>query len=188
MTTSPRTCALTAGSSAGCLYYLQPLLHKVAGELDISTASAALLVSAAQIGYLSGLALLVPLGDFLERRRMVPALLVASFAALAVSAAAPNFALLVFDLGVQGIQLSNQSAIYALDPAAPSRLTTAYMVSFFLGGVAGSVGAGAAYQFGGWSLVCGIGLSATLLGLLLWAAFARSARFPGQGDAGRRTV
>ena len=29
--------------------------------------------------------------------------------------------LLVFDLSVQGIQLSNQSAIYALDPVRPQQ-------------------------------------------------------------------
>lgn len=376
--------AVTAGSSAGCLYYLQPLLHQVAGDLRISTATAALLVSAAQVGYLCGLALLVPLGDFVERRRMVPALLLASVVALGVSAAAPNFpllllavfatgvtassaqvvvpwasalaeperrgeivgtvmsglllgillsrvlsgaiaqlggwrsvliaaaaiqlamsvsvyaltpatgraasgerysevlasilglirrhpmlrhrmalgfvgmacfsmvwtalafqlagahgsayhysqfviglfgiagvagamgapvvgrladrghlrrvttlvwgilfaswallawgghqlvvlivALLVFDFGIQGIQLSNQSAIYALDPAARSRLTTAYMVTYFLGGVAGSVAAGWAFESGGWALVCEIGCAATVLGALLWAVFAR---------------
>nr|WP_245713850.1 MFS transporter [Nocardia vaccinii] len=376
--------AVTAGSSAGCLYYLQPLLHQVAGDLRSSTATAALLVSGAQVGYLCGLALLVPLGDFLERRRMVPGLLAASVLALVVSAVAPNFpillvavfvtgitasaaqvvvpwssslaepgrrgqvvgtvmsglllgilssrvlsgaiaqlggwrtvlvvaaaiqlvmsvsvylltpatgraasgeryrevlvsilflirlhpalrhrmvlgfvamacfsgvwtalafllagghgstyhysevviglfgiagvagalgapvvgrlsdrghlrvvttlvwivllaswallawgghsiialiaALLVFDFGIQGIQLSNQSAIYALDPAARSRLTTAYMVMYFLGGVAGSVTAGAAYESGGWLRVCEIGAGATVTGIALWAAFAR---------------
>jgi predicted MFS family arabinose efflux permease len=83
-------------------------------------------------------------------------------------------ALLVFDFGIQGVQLSNQSAIYALDPAVRSRLTTAYMVAYFLGGVAGSVTAGSAYQSGGWTLVCAIGVGVTMLGLLLWGAvFAR---------------
>jgi len=82
-------------------------------------------------------------------------------------------ALLVFDFGIQGIQLSNQSAIYALDPAARSRLTTAYMVTYFLGGVAGSVTAGWAYESGGWALVCEIGVAATVLGTALWAVFAR---------------
>ncbi|WP_084534864.1 MFS transporter [Nocardia yamanashiensis] len=378
--------AVTAGSSAACLYYLQPLLPQVASDLGVSSATAALLVSAAQIGYLSGLALLVPLGDFLERRRLVPALLAVSVAALAVSAAAPNLplllaavfvtgvsasaaqivvpwsaalaapehrgqivgtvmsglllgillsrvlsgavaelggwravlvvaagiqllmsvsvyllvpttgraaaeerypevlasilglirvhpvlrqrmllgfflmasfsgvwtaiafllsgehgstygysefaiglfglagvagalgaplvgrladrgylravtsgalatvllgwvllaagahqvivlilALVVFDFGIQATHLTNQSAIYALDPAARSRLTTAYMVTYFLGGVAGSVTAGVAYQAGGWGLVCGIGCAAMLVAAALWAGFARSA-------------
>lgn len=38
--------ALIAGSSAGCLYYLQPLLHEVAGELRVSTATAGVQVVA----------------------------------------------------------------------------------------------------------------------------------------------
>ncbi|WP_245568828.1 MFS transporter [Nocardia concava] len=375
--------AATAGSSVAGNYYLQPLLHDVAGDLRISTATAALLVSAAQIGYLCGLALLVPLGDFLRRHRMVPALLLTSVLALLVSGLAPNFAVLavgavatgvtssaaqvvvpwasaladparrgqvvgtvmsglllgillsrvmsgavaqlggwrtvlfvaaamqvvmaisvyvlapdtppaatgerypevlvsvltlirrhpvlrhrmtlgflsmasfsvvwtslafllagshgsgyhysefvigafglagvagalgapvvgrladrghlrrmttltwlvllaswallawgghsvfaliialvVFDFGVQGSHLTNQSAIYSLDPAARSRLTTAYMVTYFLGGVTGSVTAGIAYQAGGWTRVCEIGAAATALGLALWAVFA----------------
>ena len=42
----------------------------------------------------------------------------------------------ILDLGVQGLHISNQSAIYALRPEARSRLTTAYMVAYFLGGAA----------------------------------------------------
>lgn len=379
--------ALTAGSSAACNYYLQPLLQQVADDLGISTVAASLLVSAAQVGYLSGLALLVPLGDFLNRRRMVPALLATSVAALLISAVAPNFpilliavfatgitasaaqvvvpwasaladperrgeivgtvmsglllgillsrvlsgaiaqfggwravllvaagiqllmavsvyllapntaptapkerysqvlasipalirthavlrhrmafgfigmacfsavwtglafllagahsspfhypefviglfgfagvagalgapvvgrladrgylrlvttlmwavllvswgllawgghqvvvlivALVVFDFGIQGIHLSNQSAIYVLAPQARSRLTTAYMVTYFLGGVTGSVSAGVAYQAGGWLPVCEMGFAATILGAALWAVFSRYGR------------
>lgn len=47
--------------------------------------------------------------------------------------------LVVFDFGVQASQLSNQSAIYALEPEARSRVTTAYMVAYFTGAVAGSI-------------------------------------------------
>ncbi|MFC3962053.1 MFS transporter [Nocardia jiangsuensis] len=396
MTTAPATpatravvlvFAIAAGSSAGCLYYLQPLLHEVAADLAVSTATAALLVSAAQVGYLCGLALLVPLGDFLERRRMVPALLAASVLALVVSALTPVFplllvsvfatgvtasaaqvvvpwasalaeperrgevvgavmsglllgillsrvlagavaevagwravllvaaglqlatsiavhrlapaggraadgerysvvlatiptlirrhpvlrhrmvlgflsmacfsavwtalafllsgahgspyhypeiviglfglagaagalgaplvgkladrgnlravttgvwltvlagwallawggqqvlvlivALLVFDFGIQGVQLANQNAVYALDPAVRSRLTTAYMVTYFGGGVVGSVIAGFAHQAGGWLLICAFGAGTTLVGIALWTGlFARHA-------------
>ena len=39
----------------------------------------------------------------------------------------------LLDLGAQGLHISNQSAIYALRPDARSRLTTAYMVTCFLG-------------------------------------------------------
>jgi predicted MFS family arabinose efflux permease len=76
----------------------------------------------------------------------------------------------VLDLGVQGIHISNQSAIYALAPEARSRLTTAYMVSFFLGGAALSAITSALYSSDGWDGVCVIGAASALAALSLWAA------------------
>ncbi len=53
--------------------------------------------------------------------------------------------IMVLDLGVQGTQISNQSAIYRLHPDARSRITTAYMSAYFLGGVLCSSVTGALY-------------------------------------------
>lgn len=92
--------------------------------------------------------------------------------------------LLVFDLGVQGVQLGNQAGVYSLDQNARSRLTTAYMVSYFAGGVIGSSVGGWAYQTGGWSLVCRIGIGSAIAGLALWGIFAIAERsHPIQGRA-----
>ena len=379
--------AITAGSSAGCLYYLQPLLHEVASDFHISTAAAGLVVSITQVGYLIGLALVVPLGDFVNRRALVGGLLVVSCAALAVAAFSPSYAvlmimvfavgisasaaqivvpwaaavaapgergaivgtvmsgllvgilfsrvfsglvaqlggwrtvlvvaavvqlamaaavwwfaprtpvnaastsyprvlwsiltlirsekvlrhrmllgglnmaafsgmwtaiafllagahsseyhfsdaviglfglagvagalaaprvgkladrgylrhtqyavwvvelvgwallywgahqvivlivaLLVFDFGVQGVQIANQAAVYSLDDEARSRLTTAYMVAYFAGGVLGSAFGGWAYQTGGWALVCATGAATAIAGIVLWAVFAITER------------
>ena len=44
----------------------------------------------------------------------------------------------LMDAGAQGSQISNQSRIYALAPALRSRINAIYMVSYFLGGAAGS--------------------------------------------------
>jgi predicted MFS family arabinose efflux permease len=76
----------------------------------------------------------------------------------------------VLDLGVQGIHISNQSAIYALTPEARSRLTTAYMVSYFLGGATLSALSSVLYASGGWGAVCVIGAVTGLAALALWAA------------------
>ncbi|MCZ4549921.1 MFS transporter [Gordonia rubripertincta] len=81
--------------------------------------------------------------------------------------------LVVFDFGVQASQLSNQSAIYSLSPDARSRVTTAYMVTYFAGAVAGSVASGYAYDAGGWNLLCLIGIGSAVAGLLLWAGIDR---------------
>jgi len=43
---------------------------------------------------------------------------------------------ILMDFGVQAAHVSNQTRIYALLPAARSRLNTVYMVTYFLGGIA----------------------------------------------------
>lgn len=77
--------------------------------------------------------------------------------------------IVVLDFRVQGAQIGNQTAIYSLRAQARSRLTTAYMVSVFLGGIGGSLLSAAAYGAGGWTAVCAFGatLSAAALGVWL---------------------
>jgi len=84
----------------------------------------------------------------------------------------------VLDLGVQGIHISNQSAIYALAPEARSRLTTAYMVSYFLGGAALSAISSAVYSSDGWGGVCVVGAVTGLAALVLWTAAELRSRLP----------
>lgn len=76
--------------------------------------------------------------------------------------------IVVLDLGAQGIHISNQSTIYALRPKARSRLTTAYMVSYFLGGTILSAATSALYSSGGWSAVCLLGAATAGAALLIW--------------------
>lgn len=81
--------------------------------------------------------------------------------------------IIVLDFAVQAVQITNQSTIYALRPDARSRITTAYMVAYFLGGVSGSLGSAVAYSAGGWDAVCGLGLAIALIGLIAWVWVAR---------------
>ena len=82
----------------------------------------------------------------------------------------------VLDLGVQGIHISNQSAIYALRPEARSRLTTAYMVAYFLGGAALSAITSSLYGSEGWGGVCVLGGATALAALVIWAVTEVAAR------------
>lgn len=92
--------------------------------------------------------------------------------------------IVVLDFAVQGLQITNQSTIYALRPDARSRITTAYMVAYFLGGVAGSTLSSVVWGAGGWDAVCVLGGALSLTGLASWAWFVR-ARVPGrEGVAG----
>lgn len=76
--------------------------------------------------------------------------------------------IIVLDLGVQGNQILNQSAIYQIRPEARSRITTAYMTCYFLGGAAGSAGAAYLFQFAGWTGACALGMALGATGVLFW--------------------
>src|ERR1700750_2107452 len=83
--------AFTCGAAAANMYYAQPLLHTIGGTFSVSNGTAGLLVTASQVGYAVGLAFLVPLGDLLERRRLIVAILLVCALGQAVAAAAPDF-------------------------------------------------------------------------------------------------
>ena len=77
---------------------------------------------------------------------------------------------IVLDIGVQGMQVTNQSLIYRLNPPARSRINSVYMVCYFAGGAFGSSVGASAYGHGGWAAVCvlggGIGIVMVLLSLV----------------------
>lgn len=79
----------------------------------------------------------------------------------------------LLDFGVQGTHITNQSLIYALHPEARSRLTAAYMTTYFLGGALGSAASATVYSTVGWGGVCLVGALVALAALALWATEAR---------------
>ncbi|KAJ3151933.1 hypothetical protein HDU89_001574 [Geranomyces variabilis] len=76
----------------------------------------------------------------------------------------------VLDLGLQMVQVSNQIRIYALLPAARSRITSVYMVSAFLGGSMGSAVGSTVYERHSWQLALVVGLAWSVLAMLALAA------------------
>ena len=76
--------------------------------------------------------------------------------------------IVLLDLGVQGTQITNQSEIYRLRPEARSRVTTAYMVSYFIGGAVGSFTSAVAFGSAGWAGVCLLGAVFTAANVALW--------------------
>jgi len=86
--------------------------------------------------------------------------------------------IMLLDLGVQGTQISNQSAIYRLHADARSRITTAYMSAYFLGGVLCSSVTGALYASEGWATVCVFGGLVSLFGLGAWLLTAARVGIP----------
>ncbi len=95
--------ALACGATVANLYYAQPLLHTLGRAFGVSPGVTGLIVTVTQLGYVLGLALLVPLGDLLERRRLITLTLLVAAAAQAVAAVAPAFGVFAAALGVVGV-------------------------------------------------------------------------------------
>jgi predicted MFS family arabinose efflux permease len=74
----------------------------------------------------------------------------------------------LLDVGVQGMQVVNLGVNFRLRPEARSRITTAYMVTYFSGAAAGSAASAGAYAAGGWGTVSLVGAALAALTLLLW--------------------
>jgi len=78
--------------------------------------------------------------------------------------------ILILDLTVQGVHITNQTVIYRVLPEARNRLTAGYMTSYFIGGAAGSLLSAYAWQHWNWTGVCAAGATMAALNLLVWWA------------------
>ncbi|MCM7435119.1 MFS transporter [Enterobacter hormaechei] len=85
-----------------------------------------------------------------------------------VSVLALIVGILVLDLTVQGVHITNQTVIYRVKPDARNRLTAGYMTSYFIGGAAGSLISASSWQHAGWTGVCAIGAIVAAINLLVW--------------------
>lgn len=92
--------AVACGATVANLYYAQPLLSTIADAFGISEAASGLLVTVTQVAYAAGLVLIVPLGDLLDRRRLVVSLLLVSAVGMGAAGAAPGVVVLALALGV----------------------------------------------------------------------------------------
>ncbi len=74
--------ALACGLIAANLYYAQPLAGPISHALGLPPAAAGLIVTMTQVGYGLGLLFIVPLGDLIETRKLVRAVLILAALAL----------------------------------------------------------------------------------------------------------
>jgi predicted MFS family arabinose efflux permease len=87
--------AIACGVCVANVYFPQALSPLIARQLHAAPATAALLVTATQLGYAAGLYLLVPLGDRVRPRLLIVTLIILTAAGLVGAGTAPTLAVLL---------------------------------------------------------------------------------------------
>ena len=75
--------------------------------------------------------------------------------------------IILIDIGMQCVQLSNQASIFELCPSASNRVNTIFMTTYFIGGSLGTFLAGSCWEMWGWAGVALASVTLTLLAALL---------------------
>ena len=92
-------CAVAVAS----MYAAQPVLAQIGSDLGVPDAHLGWIVAAGQLGYLAGLAVLVPLGDMKDRRKLIAGHLVLTAVGAALAATATRAWVLLAGLAVAGL-------------------------------------------------------------------------------------
>ncbi|MBI0113048.1 MULTISPECIES: MFS transporter [unclassified Gilliamella] len=88
------------------------------------------------------------------------------------------FGVILLDFAVQVTHVSNMNAIYQIRPEARSRMNTGYMVSYFIGGMLGSIASTYLYSNYGWIVIIISGTVLGFLGILCWIYYLRTVHNP----------
>jgi predicted MFS family arabinose efflux permease len=95
-------------------------------------------------------------------------------ALLPVSIPALVCGVILLDLAVQAVHVTNQSIIFSRYPHARSRLVGGYMVFYSAGSALGAVASTTAFAHAGWSGVTGLGVLFSAGALLVWLLARRT--------------
>ncbi|MEK4882966.1 MULTISPECIES: MFS transporter [Paenibacillus] len=82
--------------------------------------------------------------------------------------------IVLLDLAVQAVHVTNQSIILTLRMEARSRLTAGYMVFYSIGSATGSIASTQIYSHYGWNGVCWLGASVSAAAFLFWVVTLRA--------------
>lgn len=177
--------AFATGLAVASNYYNQPLLQTLASQFGISSVQAGSIVTTAQISYACGLLLLVPLGDLLERRRLIVSMTLLAAFGLLLSALAPVLAVLLIGTALAGMfsvvaQVLVPLSASMASPQQRGRVVGTLMSGLLLGILLARTAAGLLAELGDWRLVYLLAsVALALTALALWRVLPRSQQSAG---------
>lgn len=165
---------ILAVSSALCvanLYYIQPILPSMAASLHVPAAWLTPAVSSTQAGYALGLCTLVPLGDVLDRKRLLTVLMSATAVVLTILPTTSGIALFVlfFLLGLVTVSAMVMVPLAAnlARPEQRGQVVGTVMTGLILGTLLCRTFAGSLAQVAGWRSVYWVAAGITLAAMVV---------------------
>lgn len=168
--------AVAAGVAVANVYFAQPLLVTMGADLGIAPGTVGGFVTVTQLGYGIGLFFLVPLGDLLDRRRLIRAQFVVLALALLLVGVARNAAMLLIGLAAVGLLAVVTQSLVAFaaslsSPAERGRAVGTVTSGIVIGILLARTTSGLLTDLAGWRSVylisCGLSL---LIALVMFKA------------------
>ncbi len=131
--------SVAAGLAVGNLYWAQPLLSVIAEDLGVETSQGSFLVTATQIGYAAGILMIVPLGDVMQRRKLLLIVMSITVLSLIICAVAPSFMILSAALMLLGVFTVSGQIILPLSGDLASNETRGKIVGIVSSGITAGI-------------------------------------------------
>ena len=127
--------AIAAGICTGGNYFSQPLIHSIGLSMNLDETTTAWVPTLAQITYACGLLFLMPLGDILEKRKLLFSFMLLAAFGLILSGFAANIYLLILGTIITGLFSSSAQLLLPLAASLVPIQQSGRVVGFLLSGL-----------------------------------------------------
>ncbi|TCO61056.1 MFS transporter [Actinocrispum wychmicini] len=160
--------SVACGLAVANVYYFQPLLDVIAADFQMDHATVGVIGTATQVGYGAGLLLLVPLGDLVNRRRLVVGQTLLSVLALIAVTLVPTAPLLLAAMTAVGAlavvtQVLVAYSAHLADPTDRGRMVGVVTSGIIIGILLARTVSGTIADLAGWRSVYAVSAAATLV-------------------------
>jgi predicted MFS family arabinose efflux permease len=166
--------AVCIAPTSAALHYVTPILPELGREFGLGPAEVGLIPTLCFAGFLAGNLLLVPLGDVMEKKRLVTVKLAGLLLTQVVIGLAWSFPVLLAACFVAGVCSSVSQDIVATvselaEPAGRGKALGTVLTGLFLGILSGRVGGGWIAEQFGWRWIYAVSVALLLAALVTMA-------------------